>query len=472
MGACCLSDGSCFDGTESECVAQGGQYQGDGSNCASVDCPQPPGEKCLGDFDGDGQVGVADLLFLLASWGPCTECADPFACGDSPVPFCDPASDCVCWTAPDGSGVCGINTTCSTQPLCPAGDDCPPGFVCSVADCCGVNTCWAACDAPGAMQPELQFGDLTGLGIAGVDFEIGNPTQANDNPDCPGDLNFDNEVGVSDLLALLAAWGPCPGVCGGADTGSCFVANGSPFCDDADCCNTVCAVDPFCCDTEWDGICADEAITMCLGLEPCVGVAPGCPAEVCGENSQGPLANCFCFEVAGLGDTYCIDDFFCSNPGCDADLNCPPGMVCITNSCCGEPICAPGSNTCGGGVACDSPFVCGNPVVECEPGCVCFTRFGGGGVCAISSGTCVGNVECPDGTGCPPGFQCIIDTCCTGINICLAECGTALAEPIEYTFGELTPIGVAGVDFEIPSNGAQAPQPRQTGLTGAGNWID
>ena len=29
-----------------------------------------------GDLDGDGVVGAADLLILLASWGPCADCKD------------------------------------------------------------------------------------------------------------------------------------------------------------------------------------------------------------------------------------------------------------------------------------------------------------------------------------------------------------------------------------------------------------
>lgn len=28
------------------------------------------------DIDGDGLVGVADLLILLAGWGPCRDCND------------------------------------------------------------------------------------------------------------------------------------------------------------------------------------------------------------------------------------------------------------------------------------------------------------------------------------------------------------------------------------------------------------
>ena len=30
----------------------------------------------LGDLDGDGIVGVPDLLTLLAAWGPCVGCAN------------------------------------------------------------------------------------------------------------------------------------------------------------------------------------------------------------------------------------------------------------------------------------------------------------------------------------------------------------------------------------------------------------
>ncbi len=36
--------------------------------------PEPP--PIPGDLDGDGSVGVTDLLILLASWGPCPDCKD------------------------------------------------------------------------------------------------------------------------------------------------------------------------------------------------------------------------------------------------------------------------------------------------------------------------------------------------------------------------------------------------------------
>jgi hypothetical protein len=44
--------------------------------------------------------------------------------------------------------------------------------------------------------------------------------------------------------------------CGGVDAGSCYEANGSPGCDCSDCCEQVCAIDPYCCEVEWDETCA------------------------------------------------------------------------------------------------------------------------------------------------------------------------------------------------------------------------
>ena len=39
MGACCMPDGSCVVDTEANCIAGAGTYQGDGSDCVTADCP-------------------------------------------------------------------------------------------------------------------------------------------------------------------------------------------------------------------------------------------------------------------------------------------------------------------------------------------------------------------------------------------------------------------------------------------------
>lgn len=49
----------------------------------------------------------------------------------------------------------------------------------------------------------------------------------------------------------------------GPGAGDCCSANGTPGCNNASCCETVCAIDPYCCETAWDSICADEAKDLC-----------------------------------------------------------------------------------------------------------------------------------------------------------------------------------------------------------------
>jgi hypothetical protein len=66
VGACCLV-GSCAALIETDCLAAGGTYLGDGTDCDDAECAAP----CPGDSNGDGSVDVADLLVVLAAWGAC-----------------------------------------------------------------------------------------------------------------------------------------------------------------------------------------------------------------------------------------------------------------------------------------------------------------------------------------------------------------------------------------------------------------
>jgi len=91
-----------------------------------------------------------------------------------------------------------------------------------------------------------------------------------------------NEFMMATMAAMLAAvtafgqGGPCPG------EGSCFLANASPGCDDISCCTAICAADPFCCTTSWDGFCAGAAATVCT---------PACPSDCAGDlNDDGTVA--------------------------------------------------------------------------------------------------------------------------------------------------------------------------------------
>ncbi|MGB0715180.1 MAG: multicopper oxidase domain-containing protein [Phycisphaerae bacterium] len=49
-GACCFDDGICEILMDTDCVAQGGDYQGDGQLCTPNPCPQPTGSCCRPDL--------------------------------------------------------------------------------------------------------------------------------------------------------------------------------------------------------------------------------------------------------------------------------------------------------------------------------------------------------------------------------------------------------------------------------------
>lgn len=78
------------------------------------------------------------------------------------------------------------------------------------------------------------------------------------------------------------------GGCG--EGGSCCEPNfGSVGCKDPECCEAICTADPFCCETEWDDICADEALTGCdVCLVDCpLPTNTGLEQEPCGSDLNG-----------------------------------------------------------------------------------------------------------------------------------------------------------------------------------------
>lgn len=91
----------------------------------------------------------------------------------------------------------------------------------------------------------------------------------------------------------------CPGA------GDCCEPNLTPGCALVNCCNTVCALDPFCCDVLWDIDCADAALAD-----------PTCGCGSCPYGDVAPI-----FGVVDFDDVLCIlDGFF--HPA-----NCPNGDI-------------------------------------------------------------------------------------------------------------------------------------------------
>ncbi len=70
---------------------------------------------------------------------------------------------------------------------------------------------------------------------------------------------------VCAALATIHCGAACEGlpVCGSPTAGDCREARPTPACDDAGCCLEVCAADAYCCEVEWDAICAKSAAARC-----------------------------------------------------------------------------------------------------------------------------------------------------------------------------------------------------------------
>ncbi len=104
-----------------------------------------------------------------------------------------------------------------------------------------------------------------------------------------------------DQQCTIEATDYCTG-CGGVSAGSCAQAHGTPHCNDQLCCEAVCAIDAFCCATQWDGICADEAVGLCYS---------------CGGDATGPCkvahAGGYCNDTSCCGLVCAADPFCCAS---------------------------------------------------------------------------------------------------------------------------------------------------------------
>ncbi len=56
----------------------------------------------------------------------------------------------------------------------------------------------------------------------------------------------------------------CIVFCEAQSCGNCVEAHGGIGCDNAECEAAICAIDPFCCNVAWDGICQAEALDICV----------------------------------------------------------------------------------------------------------------------------------------------------------------------------------------------------------------
>ena len=79
LGACCFDTGFCIQLTEADCLLAGAIWGGFDSTCDDVNGNGTP-DGCesglTGDVNGDGVVDGADLAELLGAWGTDDPAAD------------------------------------------------------------------------------------------------------------------------------------------------------------------------------------------------------------------------------------------------------------------------------------------------------------------------------------------------------------------------------------------------------------
>jgi hypothetical protein len=338
--------------------------------------------------------GLALVLVAMAGRAAVAECpADGACCEPNGSPGCDDAGCC--------RAVCGADAFC-----------CETEWDAICADL-ALDLCVACGACPGACD-----GDLDGNGLVdGAD--LGLLLGAWSEPGC-SDLDEDGTTDGADLGLLLGGWGTCA-TCPG--DGDCCEPNGSPGCDDAGCCEQVCAADAFCCETEWDALCAQATcalctIDCCLCDPECNGACPG-EGDCCVANGSPGCGNATCCLTVCSLDAFCCEiqwDSICVGIAagipacrCEAVDPCPgEGECCDSNgtpgcndeACC-EVVCAVDSFCCNEGW--DS--ICGNLAIGlCElcAGCP------GMGDCCIPNGT----PACQDAACCEA--VCSVDPfCCT-----------------------------------------------------------
>ncbi|MEM7229752.1 MAG: hypothetical protein AAF432_13155 [Planctomycetota bacterium] len=402
-GACCLPDGSCVDISDLDCTPMGGSFQGPGSMCADVMCPPP--SDCVGEgdcFEANGTPSCESEECCDIVCGMDAFCCDTLwdaVCVRTAFLFC-PAADACCF--PDGScqlfsparclelgGVPQGGLTECGPSLCPQPMVCCfPDGACTVViglDCvlaggvpqadqtvCDLDSCppFGACCYPDGICDEIPEFNCT---LTRGAFQGSFTDCLRDGCPQAGACCFANGACLDELpLDCAKSGGEFQGegiLCGGGTItctipecpgiGNCFSNNGSPGCDDATCCSSICIFDSFCCDTLWDTICADAASTdaFCVQAACCM--------------DDGSCMITISPDCTNMGGTFQAGDDTCSpNP-------CPqPGACCFDNGTCVD---ATTATTCtdmggtyeGNGTNCDDGTAsCQNPVCPGSGDCL------------------------------------------------------------------------------------------------------
>jgi Cleaved Adhesin Domain len=432
-------------------------------------CMQPcaANECCLGGFCFDAPEPACEERCGEFEACLCPEGSDP----------CDCTGECV-QCGIDGPTETCLDAECPAGSFCVLDDPAAPTFGWCALQGCGEDSCACPLPADGNAVPTCgEFAGDDGSGSCFLDCSAGGAT-------CPEGM-----VCRTAETQSVCVWP------GDDIVSSCCTSNpGTTGCDDPTCETAVCDADPYCCETEWDQLCADAVPALCVGLCPgapdpepqygdCINGGPCDVGLVCLSDMASTFGWC--------GTLDCVDDTVCQPPpatgdapaicgaldmdtdvcllDCSMDQTCPDGMVCFSGfACVWEEIVPPPPVLPGYGDCAD------NPVATCQPGeDTCLTDAGGMAAgCSQSGCMAVGDclamvpatgdapatcgdlgggntcyLDCAGGQTCPDG------TACTAVGMGMAclwpDNGFVLDE--DFEIGALRPgWSVLDVDGNVP----------------------
>ncbi len=144
-------------------------------------------------------------------------------------------------------------------------------------------------------------------------------------------------VCANEAIANCATCGTAaPTSCGNSND-SCCTAHGTPYCSNPGCCAIVCALDPYCCNTQWDGICAGEAIANCATCGTAAPTSCDNSDDSCCVAHPAPFcSNPGCCAIVCALDPYCCSnqwDSICANEASQSCSECLPTLLPLNNEC-------------------------------------------------------------------------------------------------------------------------------------------
>ncbi|MCP3905542.1 MAG: hypothetical protein GY715_18100 [Planctomycetes bacterium] len=416
-GACCLPTGGCIDGSPEACSAQGGDFQGNFTSCATVFCPIPPGACCM----PDGTCVVVPPNQCESSGGtPHGGSCAQVQCPQPAGACCLVDGGCVEVTAVScaglGGGYQGNGSACALA-QCPQ-----PNGACCLADgscidttaegCFGQGGTWqpGGCSAADCIQPTGACCLLDGTCIENTEIEC------------------DGQGGDWQGASVTCPEANCP-----QPTGACCLADGSCVEVTEDECDTQGGLFQGVLATCAGTSCPQPPGACCRGNGACVAVTEAVCGAIGGvfQGSGTACAQVSCPQPAGaccLADGSCVeaDATACGGQGGDfqgnfttcAQTQCPlpTGACCLGDGSCVEieaSACAGQGGTYQGDHSTCAQTTCPQPPGACclaDGSCVSVDEEncdGQGGQFHGDFSTCAA-VSCPQ----PDGACCLLDGSC------------------------------------------------------------